>query len=53
MLQHALPLNAFYDIGDKIGGALAYVFFFLMLIGFIFVMSKYLGGSDEKKGSRA
>ncbi len=45
-------LNAFYDAGDKIGGVLTWVFILLMLIELIYVMAKYLGGSEEKPSDR-
>lgn len=45
-MNHVL-LNATYDAGNQIGPILAYIFFFLLLIGVIYAMAKYLGSSNK------
>jgi|GEM_PF-1702680 len=43
-----LLLNAFYDaVQYSIGGIIAYIFIFLMLIELIYVMAKYLGPRSD------
>ncbi len=45
-----LMLNAFYDNVDKnLGPTLMWVFFYLNIIGWLYVMFKYLGPADDKK----
>jgi hypothetical protein len=46
-------LNAFYEFGNKIGPILTWVFILLMVVELIYVMAKYLGGSDTKRENRA
>ena len=43
----ALLLNSFYDSGTKMGGILAAVFVFLMIIEMIYVFVKYVVTSDK------
>ena len=47
MLLHLLPLNAFYNAGNKIGPVLTWIFIILMVVELAYVMIKYLGGSEK------
>ncbi len=53
MTLHALPLGAFYDMGNKIGGFSATLCILLMVIAMVFVMAKYLFGKDERDNQNA
>ncbi len=44
-----LMLSAFYDnVNNNIGPTLMWVFFYLNVIGWLYVMVKYLGSEDKK-----
>lgn len=53
MLLQVLPLGAFYDFGNKIGGFSATLCILLMVIALVFVMAKYLFGKDERDSQNA
>lgn len=49
MIAKALLLNSFYDsIQYNVGWTITWILTILMAIGIIYVMARYLGGSEKK-----